>query len=1336
MPDEIAKQSQEARDELKRRLQIYLDNTPRRDSKQNEFEIRFGTKSYGPNKPISKTDFDNVIRQLKTAGFYSTNETGEQLLRINPEYKNPKTGDNMISNIRAEIRGLYLIETYCQSNDLPQLIAKAKMTADAIVFTQKMGQKGVDEKFLKPIDFADMNFRVSYQVESDYSKTSQTVQTMLSSWGDSKKVFRYMNRVRFQHPTYPVFADVSIVRSSNTRRGQFGQVPIPEYTIQKANVFKNPNVYEIEFEIDNSKVGPGTPYNRDVEKLLVDLRKCIRIVMGGLQSSNYPISNSERDRVLESYEKIIYSKKDEDKKDEDKKDEDEEAQEQKGQSKKYRRTPFIGPSSVPLQIDNIIDRSNNYKDRSDKENDNDIPNIRNNYTVTDKADGERMLMLINDDGFIYFIDKNMNVVFTGSKTGEKKCFNSILDGEYIKYGRANRQLNLYAAFDIYFINKKSVREKAFAPVDEKKDIEDGEESQDTNIYRLPLLSEFVKALKPVSILPENNQANFWREQVKSSGEKVWYNLKTGASSNIQPEALKLTTCRLRVECKKFYIATPEQSIFNGCERILNNETDGIFPYNIDGLIFTPADTGVGSNKVGEAAEFTKNTWNLSFKWKPAKYNSVDFLVSVVKDKSGKDKVSHLYQDGVGQLSNLNQYKTLELRCGFDKVNHMYTNPFHSVIMGNFHKKEISQKEEKDTYIPMRFVPSNPYQSDAGFTNIKLVPNGENMLMLTEEGEYFEEDTIVEFKYDMTREAGWKWVPIRVRHDKTQKMQSGKREYGNAYHVANDIWKSYYSPVTEEMIKTGEDIPDTSDNLDIYYNKSTDESRTKSLRNFHNLYVKRKLILGVSTRENILIDYAVGKAGDLSKWIQSKLGFVFGIDIANDNITNVLDGACARYLKEHKNTANIPGAIFLNGNSSKNIRDGSAFIVEQNKKISKAIFGQGPKDATLLGMGVYNQYDVASDGFHISSCQFAVHYFFENLISLHGFLRNLAECTRLQGYFIGTCYDGEMIFRLLKDKKEDESVSFITDNVKRNKICEITKRFSETGFPDDELSVGYAIDVFQETINKTFREFLVNFKFFQRILENYGFTLITTEEARQMELPNATGLFGELYNSMETEIKRDHRKRANYKDALSMSDGEKTLSFMNRYFIFRKTTAVNAAQIEKEALKRLKMMNIGEDEDENEEFVEEFEEERKKRVVTGKIKKLKVKIILENKKKSSSNDKYADEHEEDNVLDLHVDRIETEKVNEVEEKEEEKRIPVIGEKITIKRKKLQKIAETPNEEKKIPVIGEKITIKRKKLQKTPKVEDNEEKKIPVIGEKITIKRPKTKKPKEEMGEGFI
>ena len=71
--------------------------------------------------------------------------------------------------------------------------------------------------------------------------------------------------------------------------------------------------------------------------------------------------------------------------------------------------------------------------------------------------------------------------------------------------------------------------------------------------------------------------------------------------------------------------------------------------------------------------------------------------------------------------------------------------------------------------------------------------------------------------------------------------------------------------------------------------------TRGLRDFHNLYVKRILIIGASKPGNNLIDFAVGKAGDLPKWIAAKLSFVFGIDISKDNIENHLDGACARYL---------------------------------------------------------------------------------------------------------------------------------------------------------------------------------------------------------------------------------------------------------------------------------------------------------------------------------------------------------------------------------------------------------------------------------------------------------
>ena len=62
---------------------------------------------------------------------------------------------------------------------------------------------------------------------------------------------------------------------------------------------------------------------------------------------------------------------------------------------------------------------------------NNVPNIRNYYTVTDKADGERKLMYISRTGKIYLITTNMEVEYTGIKAKDKEQFNSLLDGEHI-----------------------------------------------------------------------------------------------------------------------------------------------------------------------------------------------------------------------------------------------------------------------------------------------------------------------------------------------------------------------------------------------------------------------------------------------------------------------------------------------------------------------------------------------------------------------------------------------------------------------------------------------------------------------------------------------------------------------------------------------------------------------------------------------------------------------------------------------------------------------------------------------------------------------------------------
>ena len=116
----------------------------------------------------------------------------------------------------------------------------------------------------------------------------------------------------------------------------------------------------------------------------------------------------------------------------------------------------------------------------------------------------------------------------------------------------------------------------------------------------------------------------------------------------------------------------------------------------------------------------------------------------------------------------------------------------------------------------------------------------------------------------------------------------------------------------------------------------------------------------------------------------------------------------------------------------------------------------------------------------------------------------------------------------------ESITIFKDEYK---IYELTKRYEQTGFPDDELSLGYSIDVYQESINKVFREYLVNFEYLTQIMEDYGFVLLNDEEAKQMNLSNSTGLFSELYSSMETEIKINPSKKADYKEAVYMGAEE-------------------------------------------------------------------------------------------------------------------------------------------------------------------------------------------------------
>ena len=1116
----------------------------------NELEVRFGTKGV---KPITKSDYDNVVKQLKSFGFkVSGEETGEYYLRINCEFLDSATGKFKLSNVRTEIKGIPNIQEYCKSNDIKGLPFKELVNFITKKPTVINGLK------ITTVDFDDFNFRVALNTEEKIDKMGLK-NYITENWKKSKKEFRFINRVTFKHDDFPFIVDLSIVKFGNRGSDRFGNANrgpiIRVYTLEESNVLNNQEMYEIEIELVNNDVGPGTRFNSS-DSILAALRKLIKYVLGGLQGTNYPISYPEQKTVLESYMKMIWK-------------------DEYDSNKWVKSKHFIGPNSITLQLVNIapIDENSNY------------PNIRKDFVVTDKADGERHLMFISDAGKMYLINTSMDVIFTGAKTNNKECFNTLIDGELIMHDKLGRFINLYAAFDVYYINKMDVRGLTFMLLKEEMDVSKS---------RYHLLKYIISVLNPVSIISS--------QDVKSSSSTSLTEAHKKAISTSSP---------IIVKAKEFFPMSPKDSIFNACDTILKKEKEGRFEYTTDGLIFTHAFYGVGSNEIGKSGPKTKITWDQSFKWKPPQYNTIDFLVTTEKTANGEDVIKPLFEDGINAAESVqfNEYKPVVLRCGFSENNDGFINPCQDIIDDKLPAFSERYEERQDNdYLPKRFYPTEPYDVNAGLCKIMLrLDETGGKQMYSEENEAFGDNTIVEFRYDFEKEEGWRWIPLRVRYDKTSKLRRGEKEYGNSYKTCNENWKSINPAgrIEEIMLRTGLNVPEITICEDKYYNTPNGKFKTQAMKNFHNLYVKKMLIKNVTKPGDTLIDFACGKAGDLPKWIASKLSFVFGVDLSKDNLENRLNGACVRFLKAKKLNKHMPYALFVNGNSAFNIRSGEAMLNDKAKQITAAIFGNGPKEVEKIGKGVARQYGKHENGFNVSSCQFALHYFLESPDSLQGFMRNLAECTKLNGYFIGTAYDGKLIFEMLKKIKTGESIQINEDG---KKIWEVVKGYGANNFDDDSSSIGYRIDVYQESINQLLSEYLINFDYLNRVMESYGFKVINREEAKSLGLPEGSGLFSELFINMTEEISKNKFKAKDYEQAPYMTSYEKKISFLNRYFVYKKFTEVNVNKVVLE-LSEFQETEIQRNMKETKHSVAVAKEENAKLEMKPKVRKLQKKLLL-------------------------------------------------------------------------------------------------------------------------------
>ena len=1096
-------------------IKIYLGSRARGD----ELEIRFGTNQ---SNSITKIDFNNVIAKLRSMGFENKSDD-DYHLNINNEYTDPRSGQRRLSNIRTSINGLEKIQKYCKKNVLDE--NELGFGTFGTTFEKKTVKFNDDSK-LSPIDFHKFEFRVNYKEEKKLRPEFDLVRTMVSKWSDSKKVFRFIKRFSFTHSEYPLKVDCSIVRSSKTYETKFGEKMIPEYRVESSELFENPEHYEIEIEIDKN-ICHHMP--SDPVEYMKKTKNIIKLVMAGLQGSNFPISYDEQKIILNDYMNIIYLKHD-------------------LPERRIRTSDFIGPQSVSLEMANV----------SSVNVDSNMPNIHSPYTVTDKADGVRKLMFIHKSGKIYFIDMNMNVQFTGTITGNNNLYNSIIDGEQVIHDKMGKYINIFLAFDIYYLKNEDIRRLPFVKSDSKTE-------------------------------NEKNRLEILRDHV---------------FKNLDTKPIVGSVMPIDFRTKTFYISSGKD-IFNNCNRILSREAEGLFNYEIDGLIFTPSNTSVGNIKKNESMPLSKMTWWNSFKWKPSKFNTVDFLVTTKKTQSGEDVIGNIFQNGENMKheTQLTQYKTLKLRVGFDESKHGYLNPCHDVIHDILPIRQRYTRKT-NTYKPVPFYPTEPAPLyPAYLCNIILEEKGGNKYMMTEDGKSVIEDgTVVEFRYELNEKKYWQWKPIRVRDKKTAEYKAGGKQFGNAYHVAQSIWKSIHNPVSREMISSGEGITDEIVDDDVYYNRKG-RTITKALRDFHNLFVKKLLITSVSKPGGTLIDMSVGKGGDFPKWIKAKLSFVFGLDLSRDNIENRLDGACARFLNNKKKFHSMPYVLFVQANSKDNIRSGEACNTEKGKEVTKAIFGVGPQDADKLGRGAMRQFGKGKNGFDVVSNQFSIHYFFEDISTLSGFLRNVSECCKVGGYFIGTSYDGRKVFQNLEKKEVGESIHIIKDEVK---MWEIKKGYSSKTFENNSNSLGFKIEVYQKSINKSFPEYLVNYDYFVSIMENFGFVLPSKEEAKELGLPNSIGNFNEMFDTMSEKISTRQLKKSDIGQSLNMSANEKKISFLNKYFVFKKIRDVDASQVARILSGRSISQDTG---DVKESLQLQKSIKSSTKIKIKKLKKLKKKIII-------------------------------------------------------------------------------------------------------------------------------
>ncbi len=743
---------------------------------------------------------------------------------------------------------------------------------------------------------------------------------------------------------------------------------------------------------------------------------------------------------------------------------------------------LLTPKPVTLEKLNILE-PNEYTGIS----------ILSEYTVTEKADGERLLMFIDNAGAVYLIDNTYKVIDTGLRS-TKELYNSLIDGEYISCEKRLDKSNvgLYAAFDMYYCGGKK-------------------------ITSLPLIEDDVKEESRYKYLVNS------RKYIKSrdEGNSVDYIVKEHLYSD---------------------------SILKDCDNILKNGSK--YPYSIDGLIFTPAKLALYSYYSNKPVEITERVkWDRVFKWKPPEQNSIDFFAKfgkVITMDGEKYREMFLH---VGY--NSKQYDKYTIN---NAMRELYDAEYKKLNKEQFGKYTLKLFKPNNYYkegIEKSYVKLNA-RDEARCESGELI-DGDKII----EYRYLLDENIkpsmrwipMRLREDKMR------IYNTGEISKTANDYSVAMNIWGSIH--NPVTESIIRGKAPILKVDADNELLQSDDVYYSRKINRDGLLSVNMQQFHNICIKNMLYSKQKYKGSLLelacgeggdmnrwinndyrfvlgIDYVKHGIYNTDSGAYSRL-------IGKKNEYNNKGGGGGGN-KYKKFPLQFPDIVYAAGDCSKPIMNGECSLSiddEESANIIQLVLNKRGGNIPAYYKNIAGR---GANGFDVCSCMFAIHYFFENEEKINTFLNNVSYMLKVGGTFICTFMDGKSVVSAINANGGD----MVEGRKKLNKRVEdkgvplwaIIRRYESS----EEKDFNKKVDVYIEATKKFIPEFIVDFDVLIRKCKEYNIELVESE------------LFSQTFNKIKAKYMDPNVKKNNIYNIISDLDKEaelKQFSFFNRWCIFKK-----------------------------------------------------------------------------------------------------------------------------------------------------------------------------------------